>query len=128
MALDQLTNYARRASNTSLPFSSHPPQEDTQAVLADKIHKVQHGTEKTLLTSLNGSAMGLSRINEHVHRRVPELLQQASQWKAFNEQVQQANADLKDAGATLSTLERADALAHTNDMARRCQELVSQLK
>ncbi|KAI8062542.1 hypothetical protein BC940DRAFT_370137 [Gongronella butleri] len=124
LSLDQLSNYARRASHS---FSPQNAADDTQAYLADKAQKVQRGADKSLLLCLNGSAMGLSRISEHIHKRVPEMVDQAHQWQAKTEQVQRANADLQDASATLSTLQRIDSFAHMDEMLDRCDVLLQKL-
>ncbi|CAO3589515.1 unnamed protein product [Absidia cylindrospora] len=134
VSLDQLSTYARRASNSSLNLlnvTSVLPSiksEDAEQRLIERIQKVQRGSLKTLHLSLNNSSQGLSQIYEHINRRVPQLVDQRQQLQVLSERVATANADLVDASEVVTSMERIESFVHMADMIQASLKLISSHK
>ncbi|ORZ04903.1 hypothetical protein BCR42DRAFT_428770 [Absidia repens] len=134
VSLDQLSTYARRASNSSLNLlnvTSVLPSiksEDAEQRLIERIQKGNSGSLKALQLSLNNSSQGLSQIYEHINRRVPQLVDQRQQLHALSERVATANADLVDASEVVTSMERIESFVHMADMIQASLKLVSSQK
>ncbi|SAM06371.1 hypothetical protein [Absidia glauca] len=138
VSFDQLSSYAssyaRRASNSSLSLlnvASVLPSlksEDAEQKLVERIQKVERGSFKTLQLALNDSSQGLARINDHIHRRVPQLVDQRQQLDALSEQVTTSNSDLKDACDMVTSMERIESFVHMADMIQSSLKLVGSHK
>ncbi|KAI8092695.1 uncharacterized protein BX664DRAFT_384230 [Halteromyces radiatus] len=130
VSFDQLSKYARRASSSSLNLlnvTSVLPiikSEDAEQRLVDRIHKVQRGYDRTLKLSLNEGSQGLSKISDHIHRRVPQLVSQRQQLQTLSEQVQLANGDLEDARQTVASMERIESFVRMEEMIQKSLDLM----
>jgi hypothetical protein len=89
---------------------------------------VERGSFKTLQLALNDSSQGLARINDHIHRRVPQLVDQRQQLDALSEQVTTSNSDLKDACDMVTSMERIESFVHMADMIQSSLKLVGSHK
>ncbi|KAI8337647.1 hypothetical protein BC941DRAFT_425835, partial [Chlamydoabsidia padenii] len=130
VSFDQLSTYARRASNSSLSLLNVAnvlpllKSEDAEQKQVERIQKVERGTYRTLQLSLNDGSQGLSRINDHIHRRVPQLVDQRQQLNTLTEQVKTSNSDLKDGCDMVTSMERIESFVRMADMIQSSLELI----
>ncbi|KAI1298688.1 hypothetical protein EDD11_006758 [Mortierella claussenii] len=68
---------------------------------------------------LNDSSLVLYRVNEHIHKKVPQLVEEKKSLGLILKSVKTANQDLEDARQTLSGIQRISELGAIEDLVKR---------
>ncbi|KAF9924202.1 hypothetical protein FBU30_005797 [Linnemannia zychae] len=71
-----------------------------------KARKLSLHMSETITGSLNDSSLVFYRVNEHVHKKVPLLVQEKKALMNIRRDVETANQDMEDAQQTISSLQR----------------------
>ncbi|KAI9014501.1 hypothetical protein CLU79DRAFT_721732 [Phycomyces nitens] len=133
VSFDQLSTYARRASSTisilnngavsilnpaATSLHSLDPEEKEQRV-QDRVSKVSDGVVNTLKLAVNDCSLGLYRVSDHIHRRVPRIVQEKANLIALANDVDTANLDISDVRKTVADMERIESF---NSMAKMVKQ------
>ncbi|CAO3636090.1 unnamed protein product [Cunninghamella blakesleeana] len=122
VSLDHFTNYARRASNSSLNLLNVAfvfPSTKTEGS-----EQLENGSYKTLQLSLKDNSQSLSKISEHIHRRVPQMIHQSQELNKMGQKVEDANSDLIDARDIVRNMESIDSFVNMIDMIQHSIDLI----
>ncbi|KAG0206373.1 hypothetical protein BGX33_007458, partial [Mortierella sp. NVP41] len=76
------------------------------ASLQIKARKMSIHMSETIAGALNDSSLVFYRVNEHVHKKVPVLVQEKKALVNIRKDVETANQDMEDARQTISSLQR----------------------
>ncbi|KAK3839847.1 MAG: hypothetical protein J3R72DRAFT_447271 [Linnemannia gamsii] len=76
------------------------------ASLQIKARKMSIHMSETITGALNDSSLVLYRVNEHVHKKVPVLVQEKKALSSIRKDVETANEDMEDARLAISSLQR----------------------
>ncbi|CAO3613103.1 unnamed protein product [Cunninghamella echinulata] len=130
VSLDHFTNYARRASNSSLNLLNVFPLSKSEVNEQRLVEKVQKGNQcyKTLQLSLKDNSKTLSKISEHIHRRVPQMIHQSQELNNMGKKVEDANSDLIDARDIVRNMESIDSFINMIDMIQHSIHLIKENK
>ncbi|KAL0077606.1 hypothetical protein F4703DRAFT_1797383 [Phycomyces blakesleeanus] len=141
VSFDQLSTYARRASSTSLSILNngavailHPglttslhsldPEEKEQRV-QERVSKVTEGVVNTLKLALNDCSLGLYRVSDHIHRRVPRIVQEKNNLTALANDVDTANLDISDVRKTVGDMERIESFHSMAKMIKKSMDILA---
>ncbi|KAF9948998.1 hypothetical protein BGZ72_009146, partial [Mortierella alpina] len=70
----------------------------------------------SITSSLNDSSLVFYRVNEHIHKKVPLLVQEKKALVEIRKSVETANQDMEDARQTISSMQRISELSHIEDL------------
>ncbi|KAF9960377.1 hypothetical protein BGZ70_008624 [Mortierella alpina] len=73
----------------------------------------------SITSSLNDSSLVFYRVNEHIHKKVPLLVQEKKALVRIRKSVETANQDMEDARQTISSMQRISELSHIDDLVKR---------
>ncbi|KAF9133159.1 hypothetical protein BGX30_012401 [Mortierella sp. GBA39] len=61
---------------------------------------------ETITGALNDASLVFYRVNEHIHKKVPVLVQEKKALVSIRKDVETANQDMEDARQTISSMQR----------------------
>lgn len=96
-------------SNIPSFFVAIRPELEAQA--REKSYKAATDVSDLIILLFNGSSLGLYRIQENIHRRVPQLVRDKQEIKSVSDSITKANRDLIEAKEIISTLTRINSFA-----------------
>ncbi|OAD02631.1 hypothetical protein MUCCIDRAFT_112023 [Mucor lusitanicus CBS 277.49] len=99
LSFDQISLYARRASNSSISIlTTHQSEQEEKRRKRqrDKVQQVVNGFTHILLLSLNDCSLGFYRISDHIHRKVPRIVDTKKQLQQSKAKVDIAISDIQD--------------------------------
>ncbi|KAH7042480.1 hypothetical protein BKA57DRAFT_508722 [Linnemannia elongata] len=76
------------------------------ASLQIKARKMSIHMSETITGALNDTSLVFYRVNEHVHKKVPILVQEKKALVSIRKDVETANQDMEDARQTISSMQR----------------------
>lgn len=82
--------------------------------------------ENTIKNSFNDASLGLYRVSEHIHRRVPQIVESKAGLRDIEQQVETANSDMKDARRIVEDLERIESFRHIGQMVKMSLSIVKE--
>ncbi|KAI7864965.1 hypothetical protein BDF14DRAFT_1883808 [Spinellus fusiger] len=151
VSLDQVTSYARQASQSirflsMYPSTSASTSTSTNAststststikstcLAADekrgRLHeRTLKGLSKTLKLSLNDCSLGLYRVSDHIHRRVPRLVQDTSRLTTLGHDLETAILDIVDVRRVVGDMEPTQSFYHMSKMIKASLDIVRKSK
>ncbi|KAI8376159.1 uncharacterized protein BYT42DRAFT_605806 [Radiomyces spectabilis] len=144
MSFEQISDYARHASSSSLHLlnagaamfnpvsianSIHSlDEEERSSRLQERVRRVSTGMVRTLKLSLNDSSVGLHRVMEHIHRKVPQMMDNRAQLRQLGQTVQTSNADIEDARKIVNELDQMQAFVEMANMIHKSLDIVKNTK
>lgn len=78
--------------------------------------------------SLNDCSLGFYRISDHIHRKVPRIVDTKRRLKKSNEKVQVAISDIEDVRKNICDIERIESFYNINKMILKSIEIVNKSK
>ncbi|KAG0362626.1 hypothetical protein BGZ54_008563 [Gamsiella multidivaricata] len=81
------------------------------ASLQSKARKASVHLSESITNVLNDSSLVFYRVNEHIHKKVPQLVEEKKALAAIHKDVKTANQDLEDARQTISGMQRITELS-----------------
>ncbi|KAF9151284.1 hypothetical protein BGX20_005451, partial [Mortierella sp. AD010] len=73
----------------------------------------------SITSALNDSSLVLYRVNEHIHKKVPQFVEEKKALVAIRKNVETANQDLEDARQTISGMQRITELGAIEELVKR---------
>ncbi|KAI7891065.1 uncharacterized protein EV154DRAFT_538127 [Mucor mucedo] len=128
MSIDQLSLYARRASNSSLSMLAGNVEDKKKIRQADKLQQAMQGFSQILLMSLNDCSLGFYRISDHIHRKVPRIVETKRRLRQSSQKVQVAISDIEDVRKNVCDIERIEAFYNINKMIAKSIEIINKSK
>ncbi|TPX32239.1 hypothetical protein SmJEL517_g04634 [Synchytrium microbalum] len=104
-------------SNIPSLFAASRPELEAQA--REKAHKATAEVSDLTTHLFNESSLGLYRIHENVHRRVPQLVRDRRELKLINDLLTKANKDLVEAKEITSSLKDITAFHDSRQLMMR---------
>lgn len=161
-SLDQLSVYARRASNSSINIMSssattflqhavslHGETDDNMQAKNAKVYEnaqtsksfwhnfllnvyphtweldiATHEFENTIKSSFNDASLGLHRVSEHIHRKVPQIAESKAGLRDIEQLVETANSDMLDARRVVEDLECIESFRSIAEMVKTSLTIV----
>ncbi|KAL1934391.1 hypothetical protein VTP01DRAFT_6573 [Rhizomucor pusillus] len=140
-SLDQLSVYARRASNSSINIMSssattflqhavslHGETDDNMQAKNAKVYEnaqtTTHEFENTIKSSFNDASLGLHRVSEHIHRKVPQIAESKAGLRDIEQLVETANSDMLDARRVVEDLECIESFRSIAEMVKTSLTIV----
>ncbi|KAF9278070.1 hypothetical protein BGZ68_008806 [Mortierella alpina] len=87
--------------------------------LQTKARRMSVHMADSITNSLNDSSLVFYRVNEHIHKKVPLLVQEKKALVGIRKSVETANQDMEDARQTISSMQRISELSHIEDLVKR---------
>ncbi|KAF9111990.1 hypothetical protein BGX27_004171 [Mortierella sp. AM989] len=87
--------------------------------IQNKARKMSLHMSDAITSTLNDSSLVLYRVNEHIHKKVPQLVEEKKALVAICRDVETANQDLEDARQTISGMERITELGTIEELLKR---------
>ncbi|KFH65766.1 hypothetical protein MVEG_07870 [Podila verticillata NRRL 6337] len=137
-SLDNLFS-ARRASAFGLRYNLSPapaiasgrtsPAPSGMSIMMDsgpsgpslvtKSRRMSIHMSETINGVLNDSSLVFYRVNEHIHKKVPILVQEKKALANIRKNVETANQDMEDARQTISSMQRIAELGRIEELVNR---------
>ncbi|KAI8972286.1 hypothetical protein BDB01DRAFT_810748 [Pilobolus umbonatus] len=142
LSFDQLSLYARRASNSSLSLLNAPgtfspknpsitsslEDENKRRRLKEKIQQAINGFSQSFLLSINDSSLGFYRISDHIQRKVPDMVDTRKRLNQLSKRIDTANTDIEDIRRDVSDIERLEAFLNIHQMIRTSLGIIKAAK
>ncbi|KAF8939349.1 hypothetical protein BGZ58_009965 [Dissophora ornata] len=74
---------------------------------------------ESITSALNDSSLVFYRVNEHIHKKVPQFVEEKKALVAIRKNVETANQDLEDARQTISGIQRITELGAIEALVKR---------
>ncbi|KAI9331914.1 hypothetical protein BD770DRAFT_333465 [Pilaira anomala] len=128
LSFDQLSLYARRASNSSLTLlANNSDQEDKKRRRQrDKINQTIQGFSQILYMALNDCSLGFYRISDHIYRKVPRIVETKKKLRNSRQKVQVAISDIEDVRKNVCEIERIESFYNINKMIQKSLDILKQ--
>ncbi|KAI9193033.1 uncharacterized protein BJ171DRAFT_535080 [Polychytrium aggregatum] len=102
----------------SLPMLFGTARIDADSGLRDRADRAASELSEYSANLLNEPSMGLYRVQEHVHAKVPQLVQHKNDLTQLGKQVSLSNSDLDEAKEILNEMERIQSFENIIKMLR----------
>ncbi|KAK3808791.1 MAG: hypothetical protein J3Q66DRAFT_406076 [Benniella sp.] len=89
------------------------------ALLQSKARKLSIHLSESITGVLNDSSLVFYRMNEHIHKKVPQFVEEKKALASIRRNVEAANQDLEDARHTISGLQRITELGTIEELLKR---------
>lgn len=86
------------------------------------------GFSQLLLMALNDCSLGFYRISDHIHRKVPRIVETKRRLKQSSEKVQVAISDIEDVRKNVCDIERIESFYNINKMIAKSIEIINKSK
>lgn len=138
LSFDQISLYARRASNSSISIlTTHQSEQEEKRRKRQRdkvqqgkvndvvmrchgdwsfVNTVVNGFTHILLLSLNDCSLGFYRISDHIHRKVPRIVDTKKQLQQSKAKVDIAISDIQDVRKNVCDIERIESFYNINKM------------
>ncbi|KAF9359915.1 hypothetical protein BGX34_008073 [Mortierella sp. NVP85] len=88
-------------------------------LLQNKARKLSIHLSESITGVLNDSSLVFYRMNEHIHKKVPQFVEEKKALASIRRNVETANQDLEDARHTISGLQRITELGTIEELLKR---------
>ncbi|KAJ3295353.1 hypothetical protein HK104_002770 [Borealophlyctis nickersoniae] len=119
-------SHHRRHSSTGgvTTRSTTTRREDLNNATRDKVAKAGNSTATSDVSDLiihlvNESSLGMYRIQEHVHKKVPQLVADKRDIRTLSSQLTRASSNLHDAHDIVQGMNRIDSFSRCTDYLNR---------
>ncbi|GAA5807046.1 hypothetical protein MFLAVUS_000396 [Mucor flavus] len=128
LSFDQLSLYAKKASNSSLTLlaSSSEHEDKKRRRQRDKISQAIQGFSQVLYMSLNDCSLGFYRISDHIHRKVPRIVETKKKLRQSSQKVQVAILDIEDVRKNVCDIERIESFYNITKMIEKSLDILRQ--
>lgn len=82
------------------------------------------GFSQILLLSLNDCSLGFYRISDHIHRKVPRIVETKKKIRQLTEKVQIAISDMEDVGKNVRDLEYIESFYNISKMIEKSLDIL----
>jgi hypothetical protein len=86
-------------------------------IVGNKFHRI-------LLLSLNDSSLGFYRIFDHIHRKVPKIVETRKRLESMDKRIDTANSDIEDVRKQVHEIERIETFCNIADMIKQSLEIL----
>lgn len=86
--------------------------------------KALQGFSQILLLSLNDCSLGFYRISDHIHRKVPRIVETKRRLKQSSKRVEIAISDIEDVRKNVCDIERIESFYNINKMIERSIQIL----
>ncbi|TPX42817.1 hypothetical protein SeMB42_g04978 [Synchytrium endobioticum] len=104
---------------SSMPSFFSASRQDLEDQAREKACKAASDISDLTLHLFNESSLGLYKIQENIHRRVPQLVRDKQEIKSISDSLSKANKDLVEAKEIIATLGRISAFADSRQWMMR---------
>lgn len=134
MSFDQLSLYARRASNSSMSLlgggnssKAHSIEQEDKKMKKqkEKLQQTLQGFSQIFLLSVNDCSLGFYRISDHIHRKVPRIVETKRRLKQSSKRVEIAISDIEDVRKNVCDIERIESFYNMNKMIERSIQILN---
>ncbi|KAG0216167.1 hypothetical protein B0O80DRAFT_528660 [Mortierella sp. GBAus27b] len=91
-------------------------------LLQNRARKMSLHLSESITGVLNDSSLVLYRMNEHIHKKVPQLVEEKKALVSIRRNVETANQDLEDARHTISGMQRITELGAIEQLVKSALE------
>ncbi|TPX33799.1 hypothetical protein SeLEV6574_g08344 [Synchytrium endobioticum] len=102
-----------------MPSFFSASRQDLEDQAREKACKAASDISDLTLHLFNESSLGLYKIQENIHRRVPQLVRDKQEIKSISDSLSKANKDLVEAKEIIATLGRISAFADSRQWMMR---------
>ncbi|KAI9470635.1 MAG: hypothetical protein EXX96DRAFT_364038 [Benjaminiella poitrasii] len=103
----------------NLSFIFYQENKEEKAIKKN-INEFKH----ILLLCLNDCSIGYYRITEHIHRKVPRIVETKKKIQQTNERVKTAVSDIEDIKKNLDDIERIESFYNMNKMIQKTLKII----
>ena len=107
-SLDQLSLYSKKTFGEQEEKKKRRQQE--------RIKQIAGGFNHILLLSLNDCSVGLYRVLDHIHRRIPKIVETKKKVRSSSQRVETAILDIEDVRKNVCELEQIESFFNISQM------------
>ncbi|RUP47570.1 hypothetical protein BC936DRAFT_145580 [Jimgerdemannia flammicorona] len=130
-SFDQLNFFTRRSSISSLNKTGSPNTTSPEGIdfqLKEKVRKATADMSTVMKLILNGASLSLYRVTEHIHKKVPVLVDEKKSLAVISAQVDLSNSNVADARRTVDIMSQIQSFNTVWEMLRKSLEIVEAAK